>query len=133
MSNATEARQRIKARRAAKANAATATAKAKAKAKALASKTKSTEITKSKKSQSNTLEMPTGAKVKANLPDNGNWENRFEVRSASSDRVYIIAQSKDKRHWGCSCMGWRRHRKCKHLTTVGLPCFEEPHEVQRLN
>ncbi len=66
------------------------------------------------------------------LPDNKGWTNRFEVRSESSDRVYVVAQHADKRHWGCSCPGWKRHRKCKHLTTVGLPAFEKPHEIGRL-
>ena len=66
------------------------------------------------------------------LPDKGQWVNRFEVRSESSDRVYVIAQHKTGRHWGCSCPGWKRHRKCKHLTAVGLPSLEEPHEVGRL-
>ena len=68
----------------------------------------------------------------SDLPDNGQWTNRFEVRSESSGRVYVVAQHKAKRHWGCSCPGWRRHRKCKHLRAVGLPTLEEPHEVGRL-
>ena len=63
------------------------------------------------------------------LPDNKQWQTRFEVRSESSDRVYIIAQHKKKKHWGCSCMGWRRYRKCKHLTAIGVPSNEEPFEV----
>ena len=63
------------------------------------------------------------------LPDNDQWQNRFEVRSESSDRVYIIAQHKEKKHWGCSCMGWKRYRKCKHLTAIGIPSHEEPYEV----
>jgi len=66
------------------------------------------------------------------LPDNDQWENRFEVRSASSGRVYIVSQNKAKRHWGCSCPGWKRHRKCKHLAAVGLPALEKPHEIGRL-
>ena len=37
------------------------------------------------------------------LPDNEQWENRFEIRSASSDRLYVVAQHKTKRHWACSC------------------------------
>ena len=63
------------------------------------------------------------------LPDNSQWENRFEVRSASSNRIYIVSQNKNKRHWGCSCPGWRTRRKCKHLTALGLPPHEKPHEV----
>ena len=64
------------------------------------------------------------------LPDNGQWKNRFEIHSATSDRVYIVSQHKEKQHWGCSCPGWRIHRKCKHLTAVGLPAFEKPYEVK---
>jgi hypothetical protein len=63
------------------------------------------------------------------LPDNDQWQNRFEVRSETSDRIYIIAQNKKKKHWGCSCMSWRRYRKCKHLTAVGVPNYEKPFEV----
>jgi hypothetical protein len=63
------------------------------------------------------------------LPDNAQWENRFEIRSASSGRKYVIAQHKVKRHWGCSCPGWRTHRVCTHLKTLALPAGEQPHEV----
>ena len=72
------------------------------------------------------LYKPRGA---VTLPDNDQWENRFEVRSATSDRVYIVAQNKKKRHFACSCPGWKRHRKCKHLEAVGLPNGEVPFEV----
>lgn len=60
------------------------------------------------------------------LEDNKLWKNRFEIHSESSDRVYIIAQNKEKGHMGCSCMGWRRYRTCKHLQALGLPGHEEP-------
>jgi len=63
------------------------------------------------------------------LPDNDQWENRFEVRSQSSGRIYIISQNKAKRHWGCSCPGWRSHRTCKHLNTLMLPAYEKPYEA----
>ena len=63
------------------------------------------------------------------LPDNDKWENRFEVRSETSDRVYTIAQNKDNRYWGCSCPGWKRYRRCKHLIAINLPLNEEPYEV----
>jgi len=32
------------------------------------------------------------------LPDNSQWENRFEIRSENSNRVYIIAQHKTTYH-----------------------------------
>ena len=63
------------------------------------------------------------------LPDNDQWENRFEIHSETSDRVYVVAQHKKKRHWACSCPGWKRHRKCKHLMAIGLPVKEQPYEA----
>lgn len=52
------------------------------------------------------------------LPDSDRWTNRFQIRSESSDRLYIIAQQRADGEWGCSCPGWRHHRRCKHLTDV---------------
>lgn len=63
---------------------------------------------------------------KDRLPDNDQWKNRFEIKSATSDRVYIISQNKNKGHMGCSCPGWRVHRTCKHLKALGLPGNEVP-------
>lgn len=63
------------------------------------------------------------------LPSNDQWENRFEIKSESSNRVYIVAQHIKKRHWACSCPGWRTNRKCKHLFAMALPAHEKPHEV----
>lgn len=71
------------------------------------------------------LAIPPGA---PRLPDNGQWTNRFEIQSESSDRVYTIAQNKKRGHWGCSCPAWRTRRKCKHLRSLGLPEFEQPSE-----
>jgi hypothetical protein len=63
------------------------------------------------------------------LPDNDQWTNRFSIKSSSSNRIYIVAQHKKLRHWGCSCPGWRSHRRCKHLEAMGLPGNEIPCEV----
>ena len=53
------------------------------------------------------------------LPDNDQWINRFQVKStSSSSSVYTVAQRRSDKTWGCSCVGWRNHRKCKHLTDV---------------
>lgn len=60
------------------------------------------------------------------LPDNDQWQNRFEIKSESSRRIYIIAQNKNKKHFGCSCPGYKRYRKCKHLESIGLPTNEQP-------
>lgn len=60
--------------------------------------------------------MPEGA---IRLPDNDQWHNRFEIRSETSGRKYVIAQNKRTGQWGCSCPGYRipKHgvRYCKHL------------------
>ena len=63
------------------------------------------------------------------LASNGQWENRFEVKSTTSNRRYVIAQHKEMRHWSCSCPGWTQYRHCKHLEAVGLPAYQRPHEV----
>lgn len=63
------------------------------------------------------------------LPDTADWEHRFQIKSETSTRIYIVAQHKEKRHWGCSCPAWKSRRQCKHLSALQLPNFEKPHEV----
>lgn len=63
------------------------------------------------------------------LPDLDNWQFRFSIESESSNRLYVVAQHKKKKHWGCSCPGWKRCRQCKHLAALGLPGKEKPFEV----
>lgn len=63
------------------------------------------------------------------LPDNDQWQFRFQIFSETSDNIYIVAQNKKKKHWGCSCPGYKRFRKCKHLQAMGIPCNETPYEV----
>lgn len=63
------------------------------------------------------------------LPDNDQWQFRFNVESETSDRLYVISQHKKKKHWGCSCPGWRKNRNCKHLEALGIPGHEKPFEV----
>jgi len=71
---------------------------------------------------------PRGSLPEASLPDNASYTNRFEIKSETSDRIYIIAQSKSGRWWSCSCHGFLRHKKCKHLTALGLPGHHQPFE-----
>lgn len=73
----------------------------------------------------NRLTLPPGV---VQLPPIQQWVNRIEVLSSSGKR-YVIAQHATKRHWGCDCQGWRSHRNCKHLRTLGLPSMEVPYEV----
>ena len=63
------------------------------------------------------------------LPDSAQWQFRFSIESESSNRLYVISQHKKNKHWGCSCPGWKRYRKCKHLSALGLPGNEQPYEV----
>jgi hypothetical protein len=59
------------------------------------------------------------------------WINRIEIKSETSNRVYVVSQHATKRHWGCSCPAWRTRRRCKHLQSLGLPGGEEPFEVRK--
>ena len=62
-----------------------------------------------------------GDRPLAMLPENAQWKNRFEIRSESSDRVYVVAQRKTNAAWACSCPGYVFHggRECKHLRKLG--------------
>lgn len=60
------------------------------------------------------------------LPDNTLWQNRFEIRSETSNRVYVVSQNKRSLNWACSCPGYVRHRVCKHLT---CGCGLSEHEI----
>ena len=64
------------------------------------------------------------------LPDNDQWTNRFKIKSASSNRIYIVAQNKGKKHFGCSCPGWIHYRNCKHLKALQLPGDCKPVKVE---
>jgi len=63
------------------------------------------------------------------LSPNAQWEHRFELHSPTSNRIYIVAQNIQKRHWSCACPGWKSYRHCKHLDALSLPPDERPHEV----
>lgn len=56
--------------------------------------------------------------IESLLPDNDRYTNRFNIKSESSNRLYVVAQNKANGQWSCSCMGWIRYRKCKHLGTL---------------
>jgi hypothetical protein len=76
------------------------------------------------------MQVPTiYVRKEVSLPDSDQWQFRFNVQSESSNRLYIIAQHKTKKHWGCSCPGWKRHRTCKHLQALNIPGHETPYEV----
>lgn len=60
------------------------------------------------------IRRPPGTKP---LEDNAQWDSRFEIKSASSNRVYIVARNKASGKFACSCPGWISHRTCKHLTS----------------
>ena len=57
------------------------------------------------------------------LEDNKQYTNRMEIRSSSSNKLYVIAQRKSDEEWCCGCPGWvfkkkGQERNCKHLKTL---------------
>ncbi len=65
------------------------------------------------------IRVPVGA---IRLPDNAQWKNRFQIKSETSSRIYIISQNKNSGLYGCSCPGFASNRRCKHLERgCGLP------------
>lgn len=62
------------------------------------------------------------------LPDNDQWQFRFNIQSESSNRLYTVAQHKRHKYWGCDCPGWKCHKHCKHLTSMGIPGDMKPYE-----
>jgi hypothetical protein len=51
-------------------------------------------------------------------PKTDRWINRREIRSETSNRVYVIAQERSTGQWQCSCPGWITRRHCKHLAST---------------
>ena len=66
------------------------------------------------------------------LEDNKTHKNRFEVKSETSDNVYVIAQTKKSGLWTCECLGFRRHRHCKHLDSIKA-MIDAIEEIGKLN
>lgn len=56
------------------------------------------------------------------LPDNDQYKNRIQI-SGSSGNLYVVAQTKKNGIWSCGCLGFRRHRHCKHLEAM-LPALK---------
>lgn len=58
------------------------------------------------------------------LEDTDQWVNRMEIHSQTSTRKYVVAEKVTggvpSGTWACSCPGWKRTGRCKHLTTMGL-------------
>lgn len=75
-----------------------------------------------------TIYVPKGMRVP---PDNDKqWENKFFIRSESSDNLYTVSQHINGRYWGCSCPAWRTRKRCKHLRAIGLPEEMRPYEAK---
>jgi len=51
------------------------------------------------------------------LPDNDQYQHRMAI-TGSTGNEYIIAQRRANGEWSCGCLGWRRHRHCKHLDAM---------------
>lgn len=69
------------------------------------------------------------------LPANATHRNRIQIRSASSSRLYTVAQRKNSDQWECSCPGWvfkrpGKSRTCKHLKTMRPLLEAQPQRPQ---
>ncbi len=62
------------------------------------------------------------------LPDAKGWVNRLQIRSETSNNLYVVAQRASTGEWGCSCRGWIRHRTCKHLVAMTPYLISAPKE-----
>ena len=74
-------------------------------------KSKSKKVVKRK---SRAIKIP-GCKF---LADTKTHFNRIQVRSQSSGNLYIVSQTMKSGYWACSCFGFRRYQRCKHLTAI---------------
>lgn len=54
------------------------------------------------------------------MADSDQWTDRVEVKSETSDNVYTVSRRISTDTWECSCPGWKRFRKCKHLNSMKL-------------
>ena len=62
------------------------------------------------------------------LPDSKTHAHRMNIKSETSNRLYVVAQARSSNEWQCSCPGWiykkpGQPRKCKHLTSM-MPMLE---------
>jgi len=64
-------------------------------------------------------------------PDTTTHVNRMDIRSATSNNLYTVSQTRRGGIWMCECLGYRRNRtfdaqgrrSCKHLKAI-LPVIE---------
>lgn len=77
-----------------------------------------------KKTMGNQLVIEAAIKQRAfeRLPDSGRYKMRFKVRSASSNKLYLVSwdDAPGAKYWVCSCLGCISHGDCKHLKSIGL-------------
>lgn len=64
------------------------------------------------------------------LPDNDKYEMRIQI-AGSSGNLYTVSRTKLNKIWQCSCLGFRRHRHCKHLDAM-MPALEAAGAQKRI-
>ena len=56
------------------------------------------------------------------LADNKSHKHRMEIPNSNGTRMYVVAMNNrggaDQGRFECSCPGWIRHRRCKHLKAM---------------
>jgi hypothetical protein len=58
------------------------------------------------------------------LPENDTWAHRFQIKSGTASRLYVIGKHRETGMWVCSCPGFRSHRHCKHMSAVSSTTSE---------
>lgn len=46
------------------------------------------------------------------------YANRYEVTSERSGNVYVVSRTEKNGIWRCNCLGYMRHRMCRHVISV---------------
>jgi len=79
------------------------------------------------------ISQTTGLKI---LGDTATHKARMEIKSESSNRLYLVSFRPSLQQWECSCPAWcmkkaGKPRGCKHLKNM-LPALEQIQTILKL-